>query len=183
MATSQNGFSVFETPRTSGSLPRLRKWVIPGSGRHFLIRDGSVGFLLAFFALFWHEKINDLSRPGTVWDEWGWAFRPIRGQSSGFSNHASGTAVDLDATAHPLGVPILRTFKPWQIAKIRWGVRRFRRALRWGGEWSRPDGMHVEIAPGVGLQRCERIARRLVDTPRGKRLLDANPGARQVILS
>jgi hypothetical protein len=181
MATSANGFIAFTTARTTGPLPRLRKWRIPGADRHLILRDGSVGFLLIHFALWWHEKVNDLSRPGTVWDEWGWAFRPIRGQTSGLSNHASGTAMDLDATAHPLGVPISRTFQAWQTAKIRARIRFYRGILRWGGEWSRPDGMHIEIAPGVGLARCEKRARQLMGTPRGKRILAANPGAEKAI--
>ena len=93
---SQNGFPVLATNHTTGPLPRLRKWVIPGANRHVYLRDGSVGFLLVHFALWFHETISRLDQG--VWDEWGWAVRNVRGSSTVISNHASGTAVDLNAT-------------------------------------------------------------------------------------
>jgi hypothetical protein len=43
--------------------------------------------------------------------------------------------------------------------------------------------MHVEIAPGMTLAAAERVARRLMDTSRGRAILAANPGARRVIES
>src|SRR6185436_1098451 len=80
MATSVNGYPVLSTNRTTGPLPRLRKWVVPGANRHLLVRDGSTGFLLLHFALWWHESIGKLDAKGAPWDEWGWAVRPVRGQ-------------------------------------------------------------------------------------------------------
>src|SRR4051812_28143633 len=96
---SQNGYPVIETNRTTGSLPRLRKWIIPGTDRHVFLRDGSVGFVLVHLALWFHNTIERLDRG--VWDEWGWAVRPVRGQTTGYSNHAAGAAEDLNATLHP----------------------------------------------------------------------------------
>lgn len=179
--TSANGYPVLFDNRTTGDLPRLRKWVIPGTGRHLFLRDGSAGFLLVHFALWWHERIGRLDAPGAPWDEWGWDVRPIRGKTTGYSNHASGTACDLDATRHPLGVPILRTFNAVQVARIRRRIKTYRGVLAWGGEWSRPDGMHIEVA--LPLSKAEEQARRLSSSPRGLRILDANPGARKVIFS
>lgn len=98
MSYSQNGWKALDSTQ-SGPLPRLRKWVIPGTGRHLVLRDGSAGFVLIHFALWWHEKVEPLD--GGVWDEWGWAARPIRGGTT-TSNHASGTAMDLNATSIPL---------------------------------------------------------------------------------
>jgi hypothetical protein len=181
MATSANGYPVLFDTRTTGELPRLRKWVIPGTNRHVFLRDGSVGFLLVHFALWWHERIARLDARNTVWDEWGWAVRPIRGKTSGYSNHASASAIDLDATLHPIGVSIYKTFTKVQIARIRLRMAFFRGTLAWGGEWSRPDGMHVEIAKP--MFNVEKLARRLSTSPRGKRILAANPGAREVIFS
>lgn len=181
MATSQNGYTAFTHARTTGELPRLRRWVVPGTDRHLILRDGSVGFLLVHLALWFHQRVERLDVG--VWDEWGWAFRPIRGTSSTLSNHSSGTAADLNATRHPLGVPIARTFTPRQVRMIRRRVRwLFRRLIVWGGDWNRPDGMHFELA-AVELQRAERLARFLMRTPRGRRVLRANPDARAVILS
>ena len=178
---SQNRWPVIESNRTTGPLPRLRKFVVPGTGRHLFLRDGAAGFLLAHFALWWHEVISPLD--GGVWDEWGWAVRPVRGQSTGYSNHASGTAADLDATQYPRGIAILARFKPLQVRLIRLRLRLYRGTLGWGGDYSRtPDGMHVELT-ACPLSQAERVARRLTRTPRGKRVLAANPGLLEVINS
>ncbi len=180
MATSQNGYPVFfsTTQRPGGA--RMRKWDIPGSNRTFWLRDGSTGFLLLHTALWWDETINPLDAQST-WDEWAWPVRPVRGQSSGYSNHASGTAIDLDATRHPIGVSIYRNLRSTQVAAIRTRMLFYRGCVKWGGDWSRPDGMHFEIAKN--LSTCEKTARSLLNTSRGKRILDANPGARAYILS
>lgn len=180
MATTVNGWTVLTSNRTTGSLPRLRKWIIPGTGRHLFLRDGSAGFLLVHLALWFHERVERLDLG--VWDEWGWAVRPIRGQTTGFSNHAGGVAADLNATRHPIGVPTARTFTDKQRAAIRRRLRLYRGLVVWGGGWSRPDAMHFELGR-VSLGRVERVARVLMRSPRGRRILAANPGARQVIQS
>lgn len=175
MSTSQNGFPVLY----SGSR-YLHKWVIPGTGRYFTIRNGSAGFLLAHNALWFHQAIEQLS--GGIWDDWGHAVRPVRGQTSGYSNHASGTAVDLNATKHPRGVATSRTFAPTEITRIHIRLRLYGGCIRWGGDYnSTPDGMHFEI--DRSLSSCEKQAKGLLDSIRGKQLLDANPGQRAVILS
>lgn len=183
MSTSVNGWAVLDSS-TTGPLPRLRKWNVPtppdGPARHLNLRDGSAGFVLVHLALWFHEKVERLDTG--QWDEWGWASRPIRGGTA-ISNHASGTAEDLNATRHPLGVPISRTFTPRQVRMIRRRLRRYRGVIHWGGNWSRPDGMHFEIAPGTTLAEAERVARRLVRSRRGRKVLEANPGALHVIRS
>ncbi len=179
MATSANGYPVLFDNRTSGDLPRLRKWIIPGTGRHLYARDGSTGFLLAVTALWFHERIERLDN--AVWDDWGWAVRPVRGQTSGYSNHSSGTAIDLNATRHPIGVSIKSTFTDTQIRRIHLRVMFMAGTVKWGGSWRRPDGMHFEIA--APIEKCERMAKALIPTRRGSMVLKANPGAKQVILS
>jgi hypothetical protein len=184
MATSQNGYEVLYDNRTTGPLPRMRKLVIPlasGEERHFYVRDGSVALHLGTFALWWHERLEPIN-VGT-WDEWGWAVRPIRGQTSGYSNHASGTAIDINATEHPRGVATSRTFTPDEVARIHLRLRWHEGVLRWGGDYqSTPDGMHVEI--NLPLSEVERVAQeKLVDSRRGKRILAANPGLLAVVMS
>ena len=172
MANSQNGWPVLE----SGS-SKLHKWVIPGANRHFYMRNGSAGFLLAHFILWYHEKIEPID--GGIWDEWGYAFRPIRGQESGYSNHASATAVDVDATQYPLGTTHMSAKKK---AKIRLRLRIFSGCIRWGGDYiNRKDEMHYEINKSISA--CERVAKRLIPTKRGRRILAANPGQEKVIRS
>lgn len=178
---SQNGYPVIESARTSGAHPRLRTFKIPGVNRTLNLRDGSVGFLLVHFALWWHETIHRLDQ-GT-WDEWGWNVRPVRGQTSGYSNHAAGCAEDLDATLHPRGVSIWKTFTVKQIVQIHARLVFFRGCLRWGGDYqhSPQDGMHIEVVRSMA--GVEANARRLMKTPRGKRILAANPGLKEVINS
>lgn len=174
---------------TGGPLPRLRRFTIPGAERTVILRDGAVGFLLVDMATWWHRRIHPLNAHGEQADEWGWAPRPVRGTTSVWSEHAGGAAIDLDATLHPRGVPILRTFKPYQVARIHRRLRHYRapngeRVLGWGGDYSRTvDGMHVEWSQGTTLAQAERVARHLFDTPIGSAVLAANPGLRKVIES
>lgn len=174
MANSQNGWPAFTSPGAT----KLHKWVVPGTNRHFVLRNGSAGFLLCHFILWYHEAIHKLDEAGSVWDEWAWAFRAVRAGSD-LSNHASGTAVDLNATKYPLGTTLMAK---WRKTKIRARLLFYRGCIRWGGDYnSRKDEMHFEI--NRPLSACERRARRLMNTPRGRRILDANPNQRAVILS
>ena len=174
MARSQNGWPVLQ----SGS-GQLHKWIVPGTDRYFMLREGSAGFLLCHLILWYHEKVHALNEKGSPWDEWAYAYRPVRGQSSGYSNHASGTAVDLNATKYPLGRVVMAD---WRKTKIFARLRLYRGCIRWGGAYmGRKDEMHFEINQSLGA--CEKVARKLLDTERGKRILKANPGQRAVILS
>src|SRR6476661_5867602 len=177
---SQNGYPVIASNRTTGGLPRLRKWIIPGTDRHVYLRDGSAGFLLVHLALWFSEAIERIGLG--IWDDWGWAVRPVRGQVAGYSNHAAGCAVDLNATRHPRGVS-LRTFSLSQVVAIRARLLLYRGCLRWGGDYrnSPTDGMHFEIVKPIG--DVEKRALTLANTPRGRRILAANPGAWEVISS
>lgn len=81
---------------------------------------------------------------GKTLDDWGYAYRAIRGQedAGNLSNHASGTAVDLNATKHPLGKR--NTFTDEQEIKIQALAAKY--GLRWGGDYkNRADEMHFEI--------------------------------------
>lgn len=174
MATSQNGWPVL----TADSL-KLHTWTIPARNGAFKLRlrNGSAGFLLAHFALWFAEVIEPVA--GKVLDDWGYALRPVRGQTTGYSNHAAGCAADLNSTEHPLGVA--GTFDRSQVAAIHKRIY-WLGALRWGGDYQRrKDEMHFEIVQDLAF--CERRARRLCATPRGLRILRANPGQRAVIFS
>jgi hypothetical protein len=132
---------------------------------------GAAGFVLAHTALWYHEEVESLTTQPQH-DEWGWAPRPIRGSST-ISNHASGTAMDLNATLHPLGVATLNTFTLRQVQEIHHRLE-WLGVLRWGGDYqNRPDAMHWEIdAP---RWRVVARATRLRLTKRGRRLSKVNP--------
>lgn len=179
MPNSQNGYPVLDND-TTGKLPRLRKFLIPNTKRHLLLRDGSAGFLLAHMAMWFDATIEPLD-PEKQWDDWGWAPRDIRGSTT-ISNHASGTAMDLNAAKHPMGVATSKTFNVSERAKIHKRLEFYRNTIRWGGDYqSRPDAMHFEINKGIGL--VEARAKQLTTSPRGRSILEANPGLRAVIYS
>jgi hypothetical protein len=162
VATSQNGYSVlFDAGQT-------KVWSIPGTDRHFRLRPGDAGYVLACLALWWHRHIEPIDVG--QWDDWGWAVRPVRGQTSGYSNHASGTAIDVNATRHPLG-------SAGTIAKM--GLLRARvfgycrGVVRAGAFYSgRKDEMHVEI--NKPMAAVSRLARRISRTPLGREVIAAN---------
>jgi hypothetical protein len=175
MSTSQNGW-----PALSVGSRLLHTWVIPGKGDDTLIkvRNGSAGFLLCHLALCFDSKVEVLDEP--VLDDWGYAYRPIRGYSDTLSNHSSGTAIDLNATDHPLGRE--DTFTAAEEATIERFLRRYSGCIRWGGDYrGRKDEMHFEL--DRPLAACEVVARQLLDSRRGQMILKANPGQRAVILS
>lgn len=174
MATSQNGW-----PALARTSSKLYTWRIPtpkGETR-LTMRQGSAGFLLAHMALWFSEQVEPTK--GKILDDWGYAPRKVRGSLLAVSNHASGTAFDVNATRHVLGKR--GTFTPEQTAKIRARLKVYRGAIVWGGDFRRrADEMHFEL--GRDLAACERIARDLMDTDRGRRILAANPTQRAVIL-
>lgn len=174
MATSQNGW-----PALTGDSAKLYTWTIPAKNGAFKIRmrNGSAGFLLAFFALWFSEVIERVA--GTL-DDWGYAYRPVR-SSSDLSNHASGTAIDLNAMKHVLGRR--GTFATWQVRRLhRFLQFRMKGCIRWGGDYMRrADEMHGEIVQT--MEMVERRARFLMKyTVRGRRLIKANPTQKAVIL-
>ena len=163
MNTSQNGWPVLSADQTA-------LWTIPGTGRHFRLARGPAGLVLAHMLLFVHERVERLDVG--VWDDWGWAPRPIRGSTT-TSNHASGTAADANATRHPLGIATDRTFTAQQQRRIRRRLRTFGGVIRWGGDYTkRPDAMHFELNRGTAAVTA--LAKVLAKTPRGRRILAIN---------
>lgn len=176
VATSQNGF-----PALPADSPKLYTWIIKPKGAKepikLRMRNGSAGFLLAHFVLWFAETIEPLY--GRVLDDWAYAYRAIRGSETTLSNHSSGTAVDLNATQHPLGKT--GTYKAWQYTKIRARLLIYRGAIRAGLDYNgRKDEMHYEI--NKSLSFCESIAKRMMKTERGLRILKDNPTQKAVIL-
>lgn len=133
MAVSQNGW-------TANDVNLTQNYTI-GNGRQIRLRKGDAGFLLKHFADWFDAKIEDIDA-GQL-DDWGYAERPIR-DGVELSNHASGTAMDLNATKHPLGAR--GTFPAAKASAIRQRLALYNGAIRWGGDYvNRADEMHFEI--------------------------------------
>jgi hypothetical protein len=187
------GFPVLEP----GS-PLLHRWVQPGTGRTLLRRNGSVGLVLAHNAQRFHDKVERLDQPaerhGAI-DDGAYNHRPITG-GRGWSKHATGCADDLNWSRHPYNTRPEKTFTAKQIRAIRKTLELYRDpvtgllVVEWGGNWpsrpgstAKPDPMHFQISSQVRMEHVERVARELMDTKRGKAILQANPGQRKVVLS
>lgn len=101
----------------------------------------AVAPLIAAFCKDFHELIEPID--DGVLDDWGYCFRNVRGSNDKLSNHSSGTAIDLNATKHPLGK--VGTFPAEKVPMIRALAKKY--GMIWGGDFkSRADEMHFEIA-------------------------------------
>jgi hypothetical protein len=151
MATSQNGYIANDRSKVSSRF-------VPGTTRKLTVRNGPAGDLLLWVASQFDARVEDIEQG--VLDDWGYAERTIRGDSTTLSNHASGTAIDLNATAHPLGTAPSANYSASEVAQIRAVVARTEGCVRWGGDYTgRKDGMHFEIV--ASEQRCAAMLAKL----------------------
>lgn len=70
--------------------------------------------------------------------------RFVRGSRTTLSNHAFGTAFDINARWNALGVVPARKGQRGSVRELVETAHRF--GFYWGGHFSRPDGMHFEVA-------------------------------------
>jgi hypothetical protein len=139
METSYNGYPASKDPEAI----KIKSYPVKGTDRKLRCAE-SVGPLLAAFASEFHELIEPIDE-GTF-DDWAYAYRMVRGNPTKLSCHSSGTAIDLNATKHPLGKA--GTFPSEKIPMLRALAKKY--GLKWGGDFkTRPDDMHfeIEIAP------------------------------------
>jgi hypothetical protein len=133
MSNSQNGWPV---DTTGGQQDRT---AVAGVTFPNGVRKGDVAVVLFYVARRFHAEVEPLKKGSC----WGWFNRAVRGSAS-ISNHASGTAIDLNADSHPLGA--VGTFNSTKRAAIRRILDACDGVVRWGGDYSgRKDEMHFEI--------------------------------------
>jgi replication initiation and membrane attachment protein DnaB len=134
--TSPNGWPASENRKTIG----IETFTVPGTKIRFACAK-AVAPILVSFAKDFHELVEPIDI-GQL-DDWGYAFRQTRGSDKILSNHASGTAIDLNAIKHPLGKS--NTFNKDQRNTINLLITKY--GLTWGGNYKRrKDDMHFEIA-------------------------------------
>ena len=135
MLTSYNGYPASKDPNEIG----IKSYPVTGTDLRLRCAE-SVGPLLAAFAAEFHNLIEPIDK-GNL-DDWGYAFRMVRGSTDRLSCHSSGTAIDLNATKHPLGK--IGTFPAEKVPMIRALAKKY--GLKWGGDFkSRADEMHFEV--------------------------------------
>ena len=154
MQTSYNGWPASKEQAEIG----IKAYKVEGTSLKIRCAE-KVAPLLINFA----KEFNELIEPieGGTFDDWGYAYRDVRGVVGKLSNHASGTAIDLNATKHPLGK--VGTFDAAKVPMLKALAKKY--GLAWGGEWTRPDPMHFEISIGpakvaelitkLGLEKSE----------------------------
>ncbi len=132
MATSQNGWAVATAAQQDRTA--VHGVTVPNG-----VLKGDVATVLHHLMDRFHREVEPL-RAGWCW---GWFVKSIEGSTS-ISNHASGTAIDLNAPAHPMGER--NTFSSTKRAAIRRILDDLDGVVRWGGDYTgRPDDMHFEI--------------------------------------
>ena len=135
MLKSYNGYPASKDPDEI----KIKAYAVKGTDRKLRCAE-SVGPLLAAFAAEFHELIEEIDEG--VFDDWGYAFRNVRGSTDRLSCHSSGTAIDLNATKHPLGK--VGTFPAEKVPMIRALSKKY--GLKWGGDYvNRKDEMHFEV--------------------------------------
>lgn len=132
MSVSQNGWPTYEEG-TNSNLVAIPKIL----GR---VRKGDVAWIFTDLVERYDRSVEDVDEGR---DDWGFAPRPVRGGSEP-SNHASGTAIDINAVQHGIGLE--GTFSAKQEKAIQNLIQYYKGALRWGGSYDeRKDEMHWEI--------------------------------------
>ena len=142
---SYNGWLASANPKDFGGLQKL---VVAGEDFAPGVRAGDVHTVLEYVAQQLHARVEPVHKPG--WheqDDWGYSYRKNR-NANNLSCHASGTAIDFNATRHPNGKR--HTFSVEQVAEIRRILAEVNNVVKWGGDFSgTADEMHFEISGTV----------------------------------
>lgn len=143
--TSLNGWPV--PPKN------LKTFKVPGANRKLTL-DSDAGRILVALASDYHKNVRKIDT-GKV-DEGGYNNRDAAGAPGKKSNHASGTAIDLNwseegAQGSSWGQKFFS--RPDNVAKIKLLKKAYGDIVQWGGDWRAKDYMHWEIKPGTTRQQ------------------------------
>lgn len=152
--SSRNGWPVLRPDQLDRTIVPL----VGGATWEVRTAWGPPAVILPAFARGFDTQVHALA--GKVLDDWSYNRRYVAGTAV-WSAHASGTAIDLDALAHPRGRK--GTYTAYQLVRLRALLSRFDGGITWGGDWRTPDEMHFEIAWGPYDPRLYQLAQRLRD--------------------
>lgn len=158
---SYNGWTASRTLKT--------RVIEPVKGVRIRVRDNdNVAAVFSYLIRQYHKRVDSVTGPHPA-DDWGFAFRDNVNNPGSLSCHASGTAVDIDATEHPNDVATAKTFTKVQIAEVHEILRELAGTIRWGGDYRYTvDAMHFEVIVGPGELR--NIGRRIRKLKPGQKL-------------
>lgn len=159
---AQNGAPIIATVQGQPDYrsPLLTTQPIPGTGGiRFLggLLKGDCDTVLRYVGAYWHHFIEPITEQ--VAGQWGYNLRPVKGQTVGYSNHSAGTAIDVNASRHPLGTRTLAGAQTTELARL---TIILRGCVRFGAFYTnRPDEMHAELVVfGAPLARVADDIRR-----------------------
>ncbi len=130
----------------------VHNYQVPGTKRYFAVTSHVAPILIAF-ATEYHKLVQPIDVG--IWDDWAYNFAKIPNQTD-LSNHASGTAIDINASCHLWKTAPEKSFTAMQIAAIRALVKKY--GIQWGGDYKYgfKDPMHFEM-----VQTATQVAARI----------------------
>ena len=134
---------------------------VPGTKRKLTLNAICAPLMLAL-ASDYHRTVRAIDK-GT-WDEGGYNDRDANGAAGRKSNHANGTAMDLNWSEEGAqGSAWGKRF--FAQAKVRLAIavlkKRYGSCVQWGGDWRALDYMHWEIKPGTTQLKVADLIKKL----------------------
>jgi len=160
MARSYNGYPV-GTARALG----IQSYLVPGTKVHMALLPAAAPVLLWIgHQIDLRVADIDVTKGHREPDDWGHAYRKTRGATS-WSNHASGTAGDYNATSWPRGVSRMTPAQIRECRQIRDEINEAagKTIIDWGGDYKHSplDQMHWELAHGATAADVRRAVAKL----------------------
>ena len=140
----------------------VHNYLIDGANQHFAMCSKAAPVLGAFLAEF-NKLIELINKSGTVFDDWGYHFALIL-NSKDYSNHCSGSAVDVNSTKHVWKSPV-SGYTSMQESFIDELCKKY--GIRWGWRYKFgfKDPMHFEIVE-TPAQVAARIIKMKLPMPK-----------------
>ncbi len=135
-------------------------YTVPGTSPtvYLQVKSGDVATVMMYVASRFNSEVEHLI------DDYSGAYdyRKNVNNPSVWSNHASGTAMDLNYDQHPNGASVASTFSTRQVAAIRGILADCDGVIYWGGDYrGTVDAMHFEINVSPGDPKLSSLAARI----------------------
>lgn len=152
MGKSQNGWPASPDLDTRVIKP------VPGVSLR-IVDNPNVAAIFTYLVQQFDKRVEPVAKGA---DDWGFAYRANVNSPNELSNHASGTALDLNAEKHPNAVATSRTYTTAQIATVHAILKELGGVVRWGGDYQHTvDAMHFEINEVPGTPLIGQIANKV----------------------
>ena len=156
--TSYNGWPVGAPAASIG----VANYTVPGTSVVLPVKSGDVATVLMYVASRFNGEVEGLDSRQC----WGYGYRKNVNNPSVWSNHASGTAIDLNAVRHPNGAK--GTFSGSQVNSIRDILAFCGDVVYWGGDYrGTTDEMHFEMDVPPGDGRLAALVQKITGTGSG----------------